>query len=285
MNIKTFFDPDTSTFSYVVACKQTLRCAVIDPVLNYDGASGRTDTKGCNAIIDYIREQKLKLEWVLETHVHADHLSGAQTIKKALGGKLAIGEHIDTVQKTFGALFNAGESFVVDGSQFDQLFSDGDSFSIGNLHAHVLHTPGHTPACLSYVVEDAVFVGDTLFMPDYGSARCDFPGGDAATLYQSVQKLFALPDATRVFLCHDYLPDGRKEYCHQTTIKAQRENNIHLHQGISQQQFVQKRESRDKTLNMPTLILPSVQVNMRAGKLPDAEDNGTRYLKIPLNKL
>ena len=283
MQIKEFFHQDTSTYSYVVTDSKTKCCAIIDSVLDYDAASGRTATLAADELIAYVKQQGLTVEWLLETHVHADHLSAAPYLKQQLGGQLAIGEHILEVQEVFGKLFNAGTEFARDGRQFDRLFKDGDVFSIGQLKARVLHTPGHTPACVSYVIEDAVFVGDTLFMPDYGTARCDFPGGDAQTLYQSIQKLFALPDETRMYMCHDYKAPGREEYLFLTTVGEERQNNIHVHQGVSEQEFVTMRTKRDAGLSMPRLILPSVQVNMRAGELPPEEDNGVSYLKIPLN--
>lgn len=283
MQIKEFFHQDTSTYSYVVTDSKTKCCAIIDSVLDYDAASGRTATVAADELVAYVKQQGLTVEWLLETHVHADHLSAAPYLKQQLGGLLAIGEHILEVQEVFGKLFNAGTEFARDGRQFDRLFKDGDVFAIGQLKARVLHTPGHTPACVSYVIEDAVFVGDTLFMPDYGTARCDFPGGDAQTLYQSIQKLFALPDETRMYMCHDYKAPGREEYLFLTTVGDERQNNIHVHQGISEQEFVTMRTERDAGLSMPRLILPSVQVNMRAGELPPEEDNGVSYLKIPLN--
>lgn len=284
-NVYEFFDPKTFTYSYVVADSSTQKCAIIDSVLDYDPASGRTSYQTADKLIEFVVESDFEVEWILETHVHADHLSAAPYLKQKLGGKLAIGDQITVVQQTFGKLFNAGTEFAMDGSQFDQLFSDQETFTIGSIHAHAIHTPGHTPACMAYVIGDAVFVGDTLFMPDYGTARCDFPGGDATTLFRSIQKLFTLPDETRVFMCHDYKAPNRQNYLFQTTIGEERKNNIHVREGINEQQFVEMREGRDATLNMPTLILPSVQVNMRAGELPPAEENGVRYLKIPLNKV
>ncbi len=283
--IEAFFDPATYTYSYVVSDPATGRCAIVDPVLDYDSASGRTSHASADALIAYVREQQLEVEWLLETHVHADHLSAAAYIRSVLGGKLAIGAQISQVQRTFGPLFNAEAGFATDGRQFDRLFADGERFVIGSLEARAMHTPGHTPACMTYLVGDAAFVGDTLFMPDYGTARCDFPGGDARALYQSIQRLFALPDDTRLFMCHDYLPEGRTEHHYQSTVAEQRQRNVHVHQGVSEEQFVAMRQARDATLDMPVLILPSVQVNMRAGELPPAEDNGVRYLKIPLNQL
>ena len=283
--IEPFFDPATFTYSYVVSDPRTRQCAVIDSVLDYDPASGRTSHATAQRLVDYVREQDLKVQWLLETHVHADHLSAAPYLRQQLGGQLAIGDRITVVQDTFGKLFNAGTGFATDGRQFDHLFHDGDTFQVGNIQARAIHTPGHTPACMTYVIGDAAFVGDTLFMPDYGTARCDFPGGDARTLYQSIQKLFALPGDTRVFMCHDYKAPGREEFLYETTIAAEREHNVHVHAGISEDQFVAMRTARDATLGMPTLILPSVQINMRGGELPEPESNGTRYLKIPLDVL
>jgi len=284
-HVEPFFDPTTFTYSYVVSDPQTCQCAVIDSVLDYDPASGRTSHATAQRLVDHVREHDLKVQWLLETHVHADHLSAAPYLRQQLGGQLAIGDRITVVQGTFGKLFNAGTDFAADGRQFDHLFHDGDTFQVGNLQALAIHTPGHTPACMTYVIGDAAFVGDTLFMPDYGTARCDFPGGDARTLYQSIQKLFALPGDTRVFMCHDYKATGREEFLYETTIAAEREHNVHVHAGISEDQFVAMRTARDATLDMPTLILPSVQINMRGGELPEPESNGTRYLKIPLDVL
>jgi glyoxylase-like metal-dependent hydrolase (beta-lactamase superfamily II) len=285
-HVEAFFDPATFTYSYVVSDPDTGQCVLIDSVLDYDPAAGRTSYQSANRLIAYVREQGLRVQWILETHVHADHLSAAPYLRQQLGGQLGIGEQITVVQDTFGKLFNAGPDFPSDGRQFDRLFRDGDRFAIGNIPARAIHTPGHTPACMTYLIGDAAFVGDTLFMPDYGTARCDFPGGDAYTLYRSIHdKLFALPDATRVFLCHDYKASGRDQYLYETTIGAERMSNIHIHEGVGEEQFVAMRQGRDATLKMPTLILPSVQVNMRAGELPPAEANGTRYLKIPLDVL
>lgn len=281
--IKAFFDAVTFTISYVVHDLETRRAAIIDSVLDYDPASGRTATDAADAIAAYVEAQQLGVDWLLETHAHADHLSAAPLLQERFGGKIAIGAHIATVQQTFGALFNAGLDFRRDGSDFNRLFMDGDQFAIGGLAATVLHVPGHTPACVAYVIGDAVFVGDTLFMPDYGSARCDFPGGSARTLYRSARRLLALPPSTRLFMCHDYLPEGRDDYAWETTVEAERQGNIHLHDGVSEDDFVAMREARDKTLAMPALILPSVQVNMRAGRLPPPESNGVTYLKIPVN--
>ncbi|MCQ4302981.1 MBL fold metallo-hydrolase [Stutzerimonas frequens] len=284
-HVEPFFDPATFTYSYVVSDPETRQCAVIDSVLDYDPASGRTSHATAQRLVDYVREQDLKVQWLLETHVHADHLSAAPYLKQQLGGRMAIGDRITVVQNTFGKLFNAGTEFATDGRQFDHLFQDEETFQVGNVPARAIHTPGHTPACMTYVIGDAAFVGDTLFMPDYGTARCDFPGGDARTLYRSIQKLFALPGETRVFMCHDYKAPGRDEFLYETTIAAEREHNVHVHSGISEQQFVDMRTARDATLTMPTLILPSVQINMRGGELPAPESNGTRYLKIPLDVL
>lgn len=283
--VKTFFDQASNTFSYIVQDPNSNACAIIDSVLDFDYASGHTNFKSADEITSYIQAKGLTVEWILETHAHADHLSAAPYLQQKLGGKIAIGQHITVVQQTFGKIFNAGTAFERDGSQFDRLFQENDEFQIGQLTAKVIHTPGHTPACLSYLIGDAVFVGDTLFMPDYGTARCDFPGGNAAVLYQSVQKLLALPDETRMFLCHDYLPAGRSHYVNQTTVGEQRRNNIHIREGISAQEFIAMRNARDATLAMPTLIIPSVQVNMRAGQMPPAEEDGQIYLKVPINRL
>jgi len=281
--IKAFFDQPTFTVTYVVHDKETKCAAIIDSVFDFDPASGRTSFESADEVIDYVKEQGLTVQWLLETHAHADHLSAAPYLQEKLGGKIAIGEHIVTVQDVFGKLFNAGTEFQRDGSDFDRLFSDGDTFKIGNLDVSVMHVPGHTPADIAYVIGDAVFVGDTMFMPDYGTARADFPGGDARKLYRSMRRLLSLPDTTRLFMCHDYLPEGRDEYVWETTVAEQRKNNIHAHDGVTEDEFVKMRTERDKTLNMPRLILPSVQVNMRAGHLPPEEDNGVRYLKVPLN--
>lgn len=281
--IASFFDTESNTVSYVVSDPASRAAAIIDPVLDYDHASGRTATTSADKIVEHVTATGLQLVWLLETHAHADHLSAAPYLQAKLGGKIAIGEHIATVQGVFGALFNAGGAFRSDGSDFDRLFADGDSFRIGNLDVEVLHVPGHTPACIAYVVGDAVFVGDTMFMPDYGTARVDFPGGDARTLFRSLRRILSLPPATRLFMCHDYLPKHRTQYAWETTVAAERDGNIHAHAGVSEDEFVAMREARDATLAMPRLILPAVQVNMRAGRLPPAEDNGVSYLKIPLN--
>ena len=290
LHVESFFDPATFTFSHIVWDQATAQCALIDSVLDYDPKAGRTSTASADRLIDRVNELGLNVQWLLETHVHADHLSAAPYLQERLGGQLAIGSHITTVQNTFGKLFNAGSEFARDGSQFDRLFNDGDHFSIGGLQAVAMHTPGHTPACMSYVVRDhsvdplrtVAFVGDTLFMPDYGTARCDFPGGSAATLYQSIQRVLALPDDTELYLCHDY-PPGDREPHGVTTVAKQKANNVHLRNGVSEADFVAMRQKRDATLAMPVLILPSVQVNMRAGHMPPPEDNGTTYLKIPIN--
>lgn len=283
--VTTFFDEPTNTASYVLRDPNSPACAIVDSVLDYDAAAGRTDTGSADAIIAFIRQAGLTVEWIIETHVHADHLSAAPYLKAQLGGRLGIGAHIREVQEIFGKVFNAGTEFQRDGSQFDHLFEDGARFTIGGLEAVALHTPGHTPACMTYVVGDAAFVGDTLFMPDFGTARADFPGGDAATLYRSARRVLALPEATRLFLCHDYKAPGRDAYAWETTVAEERRANIHMHDGVSEAEFVAMREARDRTLAMPKLILPSVQVNMRAGEMPPPEDDGNRYLKIPLNRL
>ncbi len=282
-HVTGFFDEPTNTFSYVIRDPQSNSCAIIDSVLDFDYPSGRTDVRSANQIIHYIQSQQLVVEWILETHVHADHLSAAPYLQAQLGGKTAIGENIVIVQDTFGEAFNAGNEFARDGSQFDRLFAEGDTFSIGQLEGYVMHTPGHTPACLTYVIGDTAFVGDTLFMPDYGTARCDFPGGNAKTLYHSIQKVLSLPDSTRLFLCHDYKAPGRENFVNQTSVLEQRNNNIHVHEGISEEDFVRMRTERDATLGMPALILPAVQVNMRGGEMPSPEANGQIYLKVPIN--
>ena len=281
--VKTFFDENTFTASHIAIDPSTRQCAIIDPVLDFDQASGQTATRSADDIINYVNAEKLTVQWVLETHLHADHLTAAPYLKERLGGETVIGAHVSAVQKTFSEIFNAGKEFVADGSQFDRLVNEGDKLPLGELEISVIHTPGHTPACVVYVIGDAAFVGDTLFMPDYGSARCDFPGGDAATLYDSVQKIFALPDDTRLLMCHDYKAPGRNEFVWETTVAKERAENIHLNDQVSREQFVEMRTKRDAGLSMPKLILPSVQVNMRAGALPPAEDNGIHYLKIPLN--
>lgn len=283
--VHAFFDEPTFTVSYVVEDPATKIAAIVDSVLDYDPASGRTSHDSADKIVAFVKEHGLTVEWLLETHVHADHLSAAPYLKAALGGKIAIGANIKTVQGIFSKVFNAEPGFATDGRQFDHLFSDGDTFAVGTIEGRVMHTPGHTPACLTYLIGDAGFVGDTLFMPDYGTARCDFPGGDAATLFRSIKKIFALPPETRLFMCHDYKAPGRDSYAWETTVGEEKARNIHVHDGIAEADFVAMREKRDATLSMPRLILPSVQVNMRGGELPPPEDNGTRYLKIPLNAL
>ena len=284
--IRSFFDEPTNTASYVAWDPATKRAAIIDSVLDFDSAAGRTDTASADAIIAFVKAEGLTIDWLLETHAHADHLSAAPYLQKALGGKIAIGREIIRVQNVFGKIFNAGSEFERDGSEFDHLFDDGDRFTIGEIDAVALHVPGHTPADLAYVVGDAVFTGDPLFMPDYGTARCDFPGGDARTLYRSIHRLTSLPDEARVFLCHDYkAPPGRTEFAWETTIGAQRTGNIHIRDDVSEDEFVAMRTQRDATLPMPKLILPSVQVNMNGGRPPEPEDNGVRYLKVPLNAL
>jgi glyoxylase-like metal-dependent hydrolase (beta-lactamase superfamily II) len=283
--VETFFDETTFTATHLVVDPASGRAAVVDTVRDYDPKAGRTSSESADRLIAHVREKGYEVEWLLETHCHADHLTASPYLKDKLGGRVAIGEHIRTVQKTFKAIFNAEPSFATDGSQFDRLFADGDTFKIGALEGRVIHTPGHTPACITYVIGDAAFVGDTLFMPDYGTARCDFPGGDAATLYRSIQKIFALPGETRLFLCHDYKAEGRDEFVWQTTVGEEAAHNKHVHRGVAEEAFVRMRTERDATLDMPVLILPSVQVNMRAGHLPPPEDNGVSYLKIPLNQL
>ncbi|WP_372614503.1 MBL fold metallo-hydrolase [Aquicoccus sp.] len=284
-DVKAFFDDATNTISYVVRDPNGSSCAIIDSVLDFDYASGRTDTASADRIIDWVRQKDLTVEWLLETHVHADHLSAAPYIQQALGGKIGIGDRIRVVQDTFGKVFNEGTEFERDGSQFDQLFSEGDSFMIGQLRGDVLHTPGHTPACLTYVIGDAAFVGDTLFMPDFGTARCDFPGGSSQVLYESVQKILILPDATRIFVGHDYKAPGRDEYAWETTVGEQKARNIHVGDGRSKDEFVKMRDERDATLPMPKLIIPSLQVNMRAGRMPEPDAKGDVFLKVPVNKL
>jgi glyoxylase-like metal-dependent hydrolase (beta-lactamase superfamily II) len=283
--VQSFFHARSSTFSHVVIDPQTGRAAIIDGVLDYDPAAGRTSHASADAIVAWVREHGLTVEWVIDTHVHADHLTAAPYLREQLGGRIGIGEHVRTVQRTFGELFNAGPEFARDGSQFDHLFSDGERYRVGNIEAFAMHTPGHTPACMTHVIGDAAFVGDTLFMPDYGTARCDFPGGDAAALYRSIQRIFTLPEATRLFMCHDYKAPGRDHYACQTTVGEERRHNVHVHEGVSEAEFVAMRRARDATLSMPELILPSVQINMRAGHKPPPESNGVSYLKIPLDVL
>lgn len=281
--ITAFFDEDTFTVTYIVADPDTKQCAVIDSVLDYDANTGRTRRDSADKVITHIKEQGLTLVWLLETHVHADHLSGAPYIQQQLGGKITIGDQITQVQDIFGNLFNAEEAFSRNGSQFDHLLAANEELKVGNLSMTALHTPGHTPACMSFLVGDACFVGDTLFMPDYGTARCDFPGGDATTLYESMEKILSLPDATRLFMCHDYAPGGR-EYHWESTVAESKATNIHL-AGKTKAEFIDMRTTRDAQLSAPRLLLPSVQVNMRAGHMPPAEDNGIAYIKIPLNQI
>ena len=284
-HVTAFFDEPTFTASYVVCDPLTKRAAIIDSVWNFDHSSGRTSFASADAIIAHVEAEGLTVDWILETHAHADHLSAAPYLQHKLGGKLAIGRDIVTVQGVFGKIFNEGTEFARDGSQFDRLLDDGDTFSIGEIPLIALHVPGHTPADMAYVVGDALFTGDTMFMPDYGSARCDFPGGDAHHLYRSVRRLMQLRDATRVFLCHDYKAPGRDDYAWETTILAERTANVHIHEGVGEDQFVAMRTQRDATLSMPKLILPALQVNIRAGHLPPPENNGVRYLKLPLDQL
>ncbi|SDK25823.1 MBL fold metallo-hydrolase [Microbulbifer yueqingensis] len=283
--VKPFLDPDTETWSYVVYDRSGGSAAVVDAVLDFDAPSGHTSHEGADRIIDFVRGEDLTVEWILETHAHADHLSAAPYIREKLGGKIAIGDHIRQVQTIFREVFNLEKQFLVDGSQFDHLFHDGDTFSIGELEGRVIYSPGHTPADMAWLIGDALFVGDTLFLPDVGSARCDFPGGDARILYRSVKNLLELPEETRMFMCHDYPPEGEREHQCETTVGEQRRSNIHLRDGISENEFVKMRTERDATLGMPRLIIPSIQVNIRAGQMPPAEDNGVVYLKVPVNTL
>jgi glyoxylase-like metal-dependent hydrolase (beta-lactamase superfamily II) len=283
--VTAFFDEATNTVSYVVRDPGGRKAAVIDSVLDFDQPSGRTSTASADAIIAFVREQGLAVEWMLETHVHADHLSAAPYLQDKLGGKIGIGANITVVQDTFGKIFNEGTEFQRDGSQFDRLFRDGDSFHVGQMRCDVMHTPGHTPACLTYVIGDAAFVGDTIFQPDFGTARCDFPGGSAEQMWDSVQRILALPDETRIFTCHDYKAEGRDFYAWESTVGEQKAKNVHVGAGHSKVEFVARRQARDATLGMPKLILPSLQVNMRAGQFPEPEENGVSYLKLPLNAL
>ncbi len=283
-DVKAFFDDATFTVTYVVTDPHSKQCAVIDPVLDYDAASGRTSTESADNVVAFIESGGLTVERIFETHVHADHLTAAQYLREKLGGKIGIGSKIGIIQNVFNDIFNL-QDVPADGSHFDELLGDGDTIAVGGVTGRVIHTPGHTPACNSYLLGDACFVGDTLFMPDYGTARCDFPGGDAATLYDSVQKLFALPDATRLFMCHDYKAPGRAEFAWQTTVVEEREANVNIRAGVTREEFVAFRTERDATLGMPKLILPSIQVNIRAGQFPPPEGNNVSYLKIPLNRL
>ncbi len=281
--IAGFFDEATNTVSYVVHDAATGEAAIIDSVLDYEAASGRTSNGSADRIVEYIEANELEVVWLIETHAHADHISAAPYLQAKLGGKLAIGREIVRVQEVFGKLFNAGTDFERDGSQFDHLFDDGETFKIGQLEGIALHVPGHTPADMAFIVGDAAFVGDTIFMPDFGTARADFPGGDARVLYRSIRRLLGLPEETRLFLCHDYKAPGRDDYAWETTVGQQRRENVHVRDGVSEDDFVEMRTSRDRTLAMPNLILPSVQVNIRGGRLPDPEDNGVSYIKIPVN--
>jgi len=284
-DVTAFFDQATNTVSYIVKDPAGRQVAIIDSVLDFDFASGRTDTRSADAMIAHIKTNDLELAWILESHVHADHLSAAPYIQEQLGGKIGIGDQITVIQETFGKVFNEGTEFQRDGSQFDQLFKEGDSVHIGQLRADVLHTPGHTPACLTYVIGDAAFVGDTLFMPDFGTARCDFPGGSAEDLYSSIQKILSLPDDTRIFVGHDYKAPGRDDFAWETTVGEQKALNVHIGAGRPVEDFVAMRETRDAKLGMPKLIIPSIQTNMRAGQMPPPEDNGVTYFKVPVNKL
>ena len=284
-DVQGYFDEATNTVSYVVSDPTTKICAIVDSVLDYDLAAGRTSFQSADKLIDRVGRHGLKLDWILETHVHADHLSAAPYIQEKLGGKLGIGAKIKVVQDTFGKIFNAGTEFQRDGSQFDHLFHDGDRFAIGSIEAYAMHTPGHTPACMTYVIGDAAFIGDTLFMPDFGTARADFPGGDARELYRSIQKVLSLPPETRLFLCHDYKASGRDFFAWETTVAAERAGNVHVREGVSEDEFVAMRTTRDKKLGAPRLIIPSIQVNMNAGHFPAPEPDGNVYLKVPLNKI
>ena len=283
-DVKAFFHKPTFTVSYVVSDPDSRKAVIIDSALDYDNASGRTATTAADEVIDFVKAQELDVEWILETHVHADHLTAAPYLQEKLGGIIGIGGVVKEVQSTFKKVFNCGDEVADDGSQFQHLFQDGETVEVGGMTIEVMATPGHTPACIIYKIGDAVFVGDTLFMPDFGTARCDFPGGDARTLYRSIQKIFSYPPETRLFMCHDYGPNGR-DYAWETSVAEQRANNIHIHDGISEEEFVKMRTERDATLSMPVLILPSIQVNMRAGHFPEAEENGVSYLKVPLNAL
>ncbi|WP_412562431.1 MBL fold metallo-hydrolase [Thalassobius sp. MITS945101] len=283
--VTAFFDDATNTISYVVQDPNSKAAAIVDSVLDFDYASGRTDTASADCIIAFVQKEGLDIQWLLETHVHADHLSAAPYLQETLGGKIGIGDQIRIVQDTFGKVFNEGTAFQRDGSQFDQLFVEGDSIHIGQLRMDVLHTPGHTPACLTYVSGDAAFVGDTLFMPDFGTARCDFPGGSSETLFQSIQKILTLPDETRIFVGHDYKAPGREDYAWETTVGEQKAKNVHVGEGTDQEDFVKMRDARDASLAMPKLIIPSLQVNMRAGQMPEPDEQGDVFLKVPVNKL
>jgi glyoxylase-like metal-dependent hydrolase (beta-lactamase superfamily II) len=282
--IKDFFDPETWTYTYVIYEREGAPCAIIDSVLNYDPKSGRTSTKSADEVIAFVKAHQLQVDWILETHAHADHLTAAPYLQSHLGGKLVIGDHITNVQSVFKGVFNLDDRFKADGAQFDYLLKEGESLAFGNLSLKALFVPGHTPACMAYEIGDAIFVGDTLFMPDVGTARCDFPGGDAKTLYQSIQQILAYPGQTKLYMCHDYPPNNRPA-TGVSTVADEKANNIHVHDGVTEAQFVQMRTTRDQTLEMPTLILPSIQVNIRAGHFPEVDSNGVSYLKIPLNML
>ena len=284
-DITSFFDEATNTISYIVCDPNGSSCAIIDSVLDFDFASGRTDTRSADKLINFVKENKLDVQWLLESHVHADHLSAAPYIQMEVGGKIGIGSNITDVQETFGKIFNEGTEFQRDGSQFDKLFVEGDTFHIGQLRGDVLHTPGHTPACMTYVIGDAAFVGDTLFMPDFGTARCDFPGGSSENLFSSIQKILSLPDATRIFVGHDYKAPGREHYAWETTVGEQKKKNIHIKSGKSKEDFVKLRDERDAKLAMPKLIVPSLQINMRAGNMPEPDEQGDVFLKVPINKM
>jgi len=284
-DVKAFFDDDTYTVTYVVTDPSSKSCAIIDPVLDFDQASGRTSTGSADQVLAFINSEDLKVLWILETHAHADHLSAAAYLKSKTGGRTGTGRFITGVQSTFKQLFNLGDEFEADGQQFDCLLDEGELLELGSMEIRVMHTPGHTPSCVTFVVGNAVFVGDTLFMPDYGTARADFPGGDASALYQSIQRIFELPAETRLFLCHDYKAPDRDEYVWETTVGEQSANNVHIHKGISQQEFVEFRKKRDAGLGMPKLILPSIQVNIRAGEMPPADDNGVVYFRLPVDAL
>jgi glyoxylase-like metal-dependent hydrolase (beta-lactamase superfamily II) len=284
-DVSAFFDEATKTVSYLLADPASAAAAIVDPVLDFDAASGRTATHSADRLIAAVQQRGLSVAWVLETHVHADHLSGASYLQQRIGGRIGIGEHIHEVQAAFSRMFAMDAPFVAAGRVFDHLFADGEQFRVGTLEGQVMYTPGHTPACVTYVVGDAAFVGDTLFMPDYGTARADFPGGDARALYRSIRRILALPGETRLFTCHDYKAPGRDHYAWESTVAEQRARNVHVHEGIDEDSFVALRQSRDKTLTLPTLIIPSVQVNIRGGRLPEADPNGIRYLKIPIDQL
>ena len=282
-HVKSFFDEETNTVTYVVTDGTSSSCAIIDPVLDFDMAAGRTSTASADRVIEFIRANDLEVDWILETHAHADHLSAAAYLKSKMGGKTGTGRFITRVQATFKDIFKLGDDFIPNGEQFDRLFDDEEMLELGTTHIRVMHTPGHTPSCVTFVIGDAAFVGDTLFMPDYGTARADFPGGDAAELYRSIQRIFELPPETRLFLCHDYKAPGRDEFEWESTVREQRASNIHIHDGINERDYVEFRRQRDSELGMPKLILPSIQVNIRAGEMPPPDDSGTVFLKIPVN--